>query len=185
MLGGLLSDIQTMNKLTTKIRNHSVAKLIREAKTTNQMTNDQVRTIMKNGWFSGLDSNWNTSMQTRNREKKMNEEIMKRIMTENKIIVFSVEPGLEDSQVQKRKRKPLIDKYPNKQYHGIKWFNIYRRKISLGKNWASSKDHKQKVKTQRGIQIRFADKTTTTSKSTKIEFEIYLSDEAESTNQND
>ena len=49
-------------------------------------------------------------------------------------IALSQEPRQGDSQARKRERKRLIDKYPNKQHHKIKQFNLCRSKISLWKN---------------------------------------------------
>ena len=65
---------------------------------------------------------------------------------------------MEDGQVGNRKSQRPIDKYPDKQHHGIKRFNLCRSKISLRKNRGSSEDHRKNVKTRMGTQIRIADK---------------------------
>ena len=107
----------------------------------------------------------NTQMQTLTKEEKKKNHVWK----EN-YIAFSQEPSLEDCQVRNRESKRLIDKYPDKQYHGVKRFNIRRSKISPWKNRSPLEDHRQEIKTRVGTQTWIADKkTTTSSKNTKTE----------------
>ena len=86
-------------------------------------------------------------------------------------IIFSQEDRLEESKVQNWESKQLIEKYHNKR-HRIKRFYLCRSKISLWKNRGASEDHRQKVKTWMGNQVRIVGKkTTTTSKNTYPEHE--------------
>ena len=48
----------------------------------------------------------------------------------------------------KPKSEWFIDKYPDKQHHGVKRFSICRSKTSLWKNRGPPENHKQKVKTR-------------------------------------
>ena len=70
-------------------------------------------------------------------------------MSEKNQIAFSQEPRLDNSQIQNRESERLIDK---KRHHGVKRFNIGRNKTSLSKNLGSLEDHRQKVKTQEGLE---------------------------------
>ena len=49
---------------------------------------------------------------------------LKELCRKEKHIAFSEEPRLEDSQIRNRQSERLIDKYPDKPYHGVKRFNI-------------------------------------------------------------
>ena len=64
---------------------------------------------------------------------------------------------MEDSQVWNRD-KERFDKYSNNQHHLIKTFNICWSKISQWENRGSPEDHRKKVKTWMGTQMRIATK---------------------------
>ena len=70
-----------------------------------------------------------------NTRRKMNVEIMKKILSEKKTTLpFSQELRQDKCQVGNRKNKQRINKYSNEQHHGIKRSNLCWSEISLWEN---------------------------------------------------
>ena len=109
----------------------------------------------------------NAKTQTLTQEGKFNVETMKRNMSEKKTSLLS----LSGTRSETEKVNDLLTNIPTNNITDLNDLIYAGAKLVCEKS-GSPEDHRQKVKTRVGTQIRFADeKTKTTSKNTKTEHE--------------
>ena len=106
-------------------------------------------------------------------EGNFNVEIMKRIMSEKPH--YPLSGNKTGEQFETEKMNDLLTNIPTNNIMDVNDLMYVGAKLVCEKIGPSPEDYRQKVKTRMGIQIRIADKkTTTTIKNTKTEHENML-----------
>ena len=87
------------------------------------------------------NSIWKTTHPNTTKQALTQEDIMKRIMSEKKTTLPSLRnQNWKTVKAETKKKKWLINKYPNEQHHRIKRSNLCRREIILWKIGVSPKN---------------------------------------------
>ena len=129
--------------------------------TISQRLDDQVRIILKKGWFSDFEVL--EIYQQINREDYEQDSIRENHDWKEDYFTVSQEPGLKKSQCRNRKNKQVITKYLNGDHRWIKHGELCRGEISLIRD-----EPEQKVENWIGIEAwRTGKEIKTVSKEAK------------------